>query len=335
MTQEERDQHEMELCGDLIPRLCDEDVWNDIEKLNVQDTITVRKEAISALKNGVLDDMFSDTFPRETFEKAIGYLGYLIPQKVMALPKLYTINDRSTNLPFLDEYGLMYLFSEREYAENALDYYTQQLRIWELKEIEQKYIYPFLGHEFYDCGAKGAIIDNGQNYSRHSAEEFIKKPDYSTMPEAERPVTNPDFIRAISMLQQERTWRANYEGKNKTLTKLEDDMICTFVKSRFLIPFKSIQPTPDSNGFSQGAGIQFAKLENDNGDKVTPIFSDWDQFALQYDLEEWNGWVIKAEELKDGFFASVVINVGTLAFVMNKNFLAQLFNIYEEISKTK
>ena len=68
---------------------------------------------------------------------------------------------------------------------------------------------------------------------------------------------------------------------------------------------------------------------------MTPIFSDWDQFALQYDLEEWKGWVIKAEELKDGFFAPVVINVGTLAFVMNKNFLAQLFNIYEEISKTK
>lgn len=331
MTQEEKDQHEMEICGDIIPRLCDSDVWNDIEKLNVQDTITVSHQATSALKNGVLDNMFNDSyFSRKNFEKAIEHINSLIPQKILSLPMLYTLNDRSTNLPFIDENGLMYLFSEREYAENALDYYTQQFRIWELKEVEHKYIYPFLGHEFYDCGAKGAIIDNGQNYNRHNAEEFIKKPDYSNMPEEQRPVSNPDYIRALTMLQQERYWRANYDNKSKVLTAYEDEMIRTFTKARFIVPFKDIKPTADSNGFNPGAGIQFAMLKNDKGDNVTPIFSDWDQFALQYDLEEWKGWMMRSEELSNGFFNAVVLNVNTLGFVMTRDFMGKMF----EISKT-
>ena len=315
----------MEICGDIIPRLCDSDVWNDIDKLNVQDTITVRKEAISALKNGVLDDMFNNTyFKREDFEKAIEHIGSLIPQKVMALPKLYTLTDKSTNLPFLDEHEVIFLFSEKEFADNALDYYMQQMRIWEVTEVEHDKIYPFLGNEFYNCGAKGAVIDNGQNYSYHKAEEFVAKPDYSNMPEAERPITNPDYIRALTMLQQERLWRANYEGKNKALTAYEDEMIRTFTKARFLVPFKSAV----SNDGQQG--IQFASIEKEDGTRVVPIFSDWDQFAMHYDLNEWNGWVMKAEELPNGIFDSVVLNVETLGFVMTKDFMGKIF----EISKT-
>lgn len=242
------------------------------------------------------------------------------PSMLMALQEIYTLTDDSTSLPFLDEQGYCYLFSKKEYAEEALDYYTQQRRIWHLKTIPHKDIYPFLGCEFYSNGANGAVIDNGQNYSMHKPEEFVARPDRSDMPPAQRPVENPDFIRAMTMLQQERHWRVDYPEKKKVFTAYEDEMIRTFVKARFLVPFKT-----DANH----SHLSFASLENGDGKTAMPIFSDWDQFILTYDLREWNGWTMTAEDLLAAPDDSMVLNVGTLAFVMTKHFIQQMFSIYK------
>ena len=248
----------------------------------------------------------------------------------MALPEIYTLTDDSTSLPFLDEQGFCYLFSKKEFAEEALDYYTQQRRVWHLKTIEHKDIYPFLGCEFYSNGANGAIIDNGQHYSVHKPEEFIARPDYYNMPPAQRPVVNPDYIRALTMLQQERYWRVDYPEKRKVFTAYEDEMIRTFVKARFLVPFKTdARSEGNTLNMEQGNHITFASLENKDGQTAVPIFSDWDQFILMYDLREWNGWTMTAEDLLAAPDDSVVLNVGTTAFVMTKKFIQQMFAIYK------
>ena len=313
-------QHEKELCGELVPRLFDSDVWADIDKLSVEDTILVLRQAQDVVRKGLFDDLYNDTcFRKDVFEAATARLGRELCRKVMALPEIYTLIDDSTMLPVLDKRGGFYIFSQRAFADEALDYHMQQMRIWEVKTIGQKDIYAFLGNEFYDNGAQYAIINDGQDWSLNRPEEFIDRPRYE---DGKAPVSNPDYIRALTMLQQELHWRAGYEGKNETLREYENEMIRTFAGARFLVPFKG------DGGFEAGGSMSFASLTGADGRAALPIFSDWDQFAMYFDLDEWKGWVVKATELPDLPAETVVLNVATTAFAMNKNFLGQMLSIY-------
>lgn len=244
--------------------------------------------------------------------------------KLKALPTLYTLIDDATQLPFLDDDGAFFLFTSEELAREALDYYLQQLRIWHVESIEQKDLIPFLGCEFYNNGATEAIID-GHQYSRLMPEILVTKPDYSAIPEKQRPVTNPDFIRALTMLKQEQFWKVDYENKKQVFMTFEDEMIRTFVKAHFLVPFQS-----------NGNRISFASVNSDDGRTAMPVFSDWDQFALVYELDQWNGWNMSAEDLLHGPADTVVLNLNTLSFAMSKPFMEKMFEIYKnELSGTE
>lgn len=245
--------------------------------------------------------------------------GRVLCRKVLSLPEIYTLIDSSTMLPALDKKGGFYIFTERAFADEALDYHMQQMRVWEVKTIEQKDIRPFLGNEFYNNGARYAVINDGQDWSLNRPEEFIDKPRYG---DGEAPVSNPDYVRALTMLQQELHWRARYEGKEKTLRDYENEMIRTFAGARFLVPFKG------DGGLEAGGRMTFASVTGAGGRKALPIFSDWDQFAMSYDLDEWHGWVVEAEELPDLPAETVVLNLATTAFAMDKEFLGQMLSIY-------
>lgn len=320
-------QHEKELCGELVPRLFDDDVWEDIARLDLEDTILVYRQARDVIHKGLFDDLYNDTTCRkDVFEAAAARLGTEVGRKFMALPEIYTLIDNSTMLPALDKRGGIFLFSRREFADEALDYHTQQMRVWQVRDIGHKDIYPFLGNEFYDNGARYAVINDGQDWSLNRPEEFIEKPQYGP---GEAPVSNPDYVRALSMLQQERSWRAAYDGKQKVLRACEDEMIRTFASARFLVPFKSdARSDGKTMSFEPGNQITFASLTNAEGRTALPIFSDWDQFMMVYDPHEWQGWVVGAGELPDLPAETVVVNAATIAFAMGKSFLGNMLSIY-------
>lgn len=320
-----RTQHEKELCGDLVPRLFDDDVWKDIEPLDVEDTILVLRQAQDVLRKGLFDDLYNDTtWRKDVFESATARLGHVLGQKVMALPVLYTLVDNATQLPAMDRRGGIFLFSKKEYADKALDYHLQQMRIWKVREIVHKDIYPFLGNEFYDNGARYAVINDGQDWSINQPEDFMEKPSGY---EDKDTISNPDYIRALTLLQQELHWKADYEGKKQALRAYEDEMIRTFASARFLVPFQS-----DGPPFNPGCSMKFASVSNAEGRSAMPIFSDWDQFALAYSLDEWKGWVVGADELPGLPAETVVLNVSTLAFAMNKSFREQLLSLSKSAS---
>lgn len=320
-------QHEKELCGDLVPRLFEPDVWEDIDRLDVEDTILVLRQARDVIRKGLFDEFYNDTTSRkDVFEAATAKLGRVLCRKLMALPAIYTLIDNSTMLPALDKNGGIFLFSRREFADEALDYHTQQMRVWQVREIGHKDIYTFLVNEFYDNGARYAVINDGQDWSLNRPEEFIGKPQYGP---GDAPVSNPDYVRALSMLQQERSWRAAYDGKQKVLRACEDEMIRTFGSARFLVPFKSdARSDGKTMSFEPGNQITFASLTNAEGRTALPIFSDWDQFMMVYDPHEWQGWVVGAGELPDLPAETVVVNPATIAFAMGKSFLGNMLSIY-------
>ena len=40
----------------------------------------------------------------------------------------------------------------------------QQMHVWQVREIGQNDIFPFLGNEFYDNGARYAVINDGRDW---------------------------------------------------------------------------------------------------------------------------------------------------------------------------
>ena len=99
-------QHEKELCGELVPRLFDDDVWEDIARLDLEDTILVYRQARDVIHKGLFDDLYNDTtFRKDVFEAAAARLGAEVGRKFMALPEIYTLIDNSTLLPALDKKG--------------------------------------------------------------------------------------------------------------------------------------------------------------------------------------------------------------------------------------
>ena len=320
-------QDEKELCGDIVPRLFEEDVWEDIERLDVEDTILVLRQAQDVIRKGLFDEFYNETTSRkDVFEAATAKLGRVLCRKLMALPAIYTLIDNSTMLPALDKRGGIFLFSRREFADAALDYHMQQMHVWQVREIVHKDIYPFLGNEFYDNGALYAVINDGQDWSLNKPNEFIEKPQYAP---GEASVSNPDYIRALTLLQQELHWRANYEGKEKTLHGYEDEMIRTFGEARFLVPFKTDARSDGKTlDFEPGNQITYAALTNAERRTALPIFSDWDQFMMVYDPHEWQGCAVGAGELPDFPAETVVLNPATVAFAMSKSFLGKILSIY-------
>ena len=177
--------HETELCGELVPRLFDDDVWPDIDRLGVQDTILVLRQAQDVIRKGLFDDLYNDTTCRkDVFEAATARLGIELCRKVMALPEIYTLTDDLTRRTARDARGGIYIFTERDYADYARDYHLQALRLWRVKAIRHKDIYPFLNKEFISGGASYAVINDGQDWSINKPEEFFAfpPPDEATLP---------------------------------------------------------------------------------------------------------------------------------------------------------
>ena len=82
-------------------------------------------------------------------------------------------------MPYLNNDARIFVFSEEEFANEALDYFTQQMRRWEIKEISKENIVSTLGCYFFMNGALGIVVDNGQPFIHILSEDLIEAPDFS------------------------------------------------------------------------------------------------------------------------------------------------------------
>lgn len=323
MTKEERNQHNNDISNKFIPRLLEPGMLGKLDELSIQDLIVIQKNAKNALDKKIF---YMNEDQSLKFGGAIEQIQSMIADKVKKADKLYVIIDKTTRMPYLNNDARIFVFSEEEFANEALDYFTQQMRRWEIKEISKEDIVATLGKSFYMNGAFGILLDYGQTFIHIFSEDLIETPDFSDTRPENIPVANPDFLRILTMLEQERHWGVTYEGKESRLRFFEDHMILTFVNAKFLVPAKGM------SNLSKGGKIIIPSLSNGK-DKATPVFTDWDQFNKIYSQKEWDGWVWTAKDLLHAPDDTVVINVGEICFTMSKKMITQIFEIYHKLSR--
>ena len=325
MTKEERRQHNNEISDRFVPRLLQDGIGNEMSELTLQDLIVIRKNAEFALEKHFF---VMDQEKEQRFREKIEWLRSEIALRLRKLDRLYIMYDRTTAMPYQDVNHRIYIFSEREFAEEALDYFTQELRCWEIREIEGTDIENALGQAFYLDGAKGVLIDNGKSFISLESSAVIGKPDYGNRPQVETPVTNPEFLSALATLVQEKEWKYNYPDKGKNLRLYEDAMIVAFCGASFLVPVKNMPGSGPNGATESGEAAIIIPSISFGVKKATPVFTDWRRFDAEYSMKEWEGWIWSAEELLSAPDDNIVVNSSGICFVMSKKMISQIFDIY-------
>lgn len=354
MTTEERTTHAKEISDKYVPRISPDntEIMSEIKELPIQDIITIHSNAEYALNKGLLG-MFAanpnihDITTLSSDDKyiaAIKHVRQIIIERLKTADALWTITDRITKSPFIDDINHVWVFSEKELADECVDYYMQQYRTtFEVTEIKKDDIIKFFGQTAYMKGAECFRVDMG-GYAgiKLKSEWIIEKPDFSNTPYINRPVMNPDYFRAVAKFKEEYHYRANYEGKKEKLHQFENDMIKAFHDARFLVPVKGMEQIKknlegkDENGegvLTKGTKIfipSLSKGERENVSLATPIFTDWEEFNKAYSQDEWGGWIWTAKDLLSAPDDVVCLNVGSLCFEMSKKMIQQMLDIYDK-----
>ena len=333
MSKEEIQKHVNEISNKYVPGLltADEKTMHEIADLPIQDIIVIYNNAIWAAKNRIFHDLKPDMSAVETVRKTV-------LKKIREAEVLWTVIDRVTNAPFIDDTDGTWLFSEKEIADECIDHFRQQYRTsLEVTEIPGGEIEEFLGMTAYARGASSFIIDNGRHYLTVNAEEIAVRPDFSAFTSAKNPVVNPVLFRSIAKFQQERLWNVNYKGRTEKLRVFEADMIRAFCEARLIVPVKTTsksgstvpivstsEPGSTDTFISTGTIICIPSLVNGDGHKATPVFTDWKEMSTVYPCNEWDGWVWTMDDLLSAPDDTIVVNCKSLGFVATKKLLTQM-----------
>ncbi|MBE5962756.1 MAG: hypothetical protein E7256_15495 [Lachnospiraceae bacterium] len=294
-----------------------------LEDLNIQEVIFL----IISLRH------FREKFPQADFEQNEKVLYDNLIEKVKNAETLYMTFDKATHFPFINM-GYVDLYSKKEYAEEAAEYYEKKnYRPLEVKEVKkdtsnQPQGMPIFGWLYY-LGMEKLLLDNGKYKMEIKREEILPPPDYSHLPKISVPVTNPPLRYAIINFFEEMKWRVNYPQRKEQVQQKENKMIEEICKAKYLIPMKQegkAEKIAENKVVMKERGtILFAKLVNTEQASFVPLFTDWTEFQKAYDKKEWNGMIVSIMDAitlakKDG----VVINPLGENLILNQNSMEEI-----------
>lgn len=267
-----------------------------------------------------------EAFTGDDFEHKITYYYEAVLDKVKNADELYLAINQKTNYPHIDDNGNGWLFSNKEYANEAKDYYLQQLIMLDfMKLVKDNIIETFAN--LFRYGIEHLLIDNGQYVLQIKRGDILPPPDWSNITDIQIPVMNPNLSFAMLQFFQNIYTDNNYPGKQQNLHILENKMLEEVLTAKYLVPMKlqEKEPSkPDEEGMktlTEGALIQFPNLVNQtNNTEWLPAFTDWEEFQKMYSKEEWSGNIASYDDLiaLSNKSEGIVINPGGVSLKINE-----------------
>lgn len=251
----------------------------------------------------------------------------ILKDKIKNAEELYIAYDKNTNYPYIDEEDRIWIFSKKEYANKARDYFVQQFLMINMKKIDGGEIIQRFA-KFHIFGIRKILIDNGEYNIEINRDDILPPPDWSTTPKINIPVTNPNLQYSMIKFFQQLHSKRNYKGKEQFLKGLEDEMLDEVIGSKYLIPMKLKEEGEEDSPNEEGIVIlkkdtimEFSNLEGDDDTVWQPAFTDWEEFEKVYDKDVWSGNIVtyddllKFSEKMDG----IVINCRGVCLRINEN----------------
>lgn len=265
----------------------------EFEKVNIQElvflifTMRVLKEK-NALNNHDYDG------------KIIAFTRVLII-KLRTSKELYIAYDKNTKYPYIDFEERVWIFSQKEFADNAVEHFNKQETFLEMKKLVDKDVINEFGKMHY-IGIEKFLIDNGEYTIEMKRNEILPSCDYSNVPAKNIPVINPKMQFAMIKFFQNAYSRKNYANKAEVMRNLEEKMLEEVINAKYLVPIKleNNDLKIDSNGMNvvnKGNEVRFSIIKDKNGISWIPAFTDWYEFDKAFDKKNWKSSICNFQDI--------------------------------------
>lgn len=250
--------------------------------------------------------------------------------KLANAPLLYTVINEETNLPFILQ-DTVDVYTTLDLAMKAVEFYRRQHYRLYIKEVPRDNsglpgnasLFAWL----FFLGMERILVDNG------AYKLLVKRSDMLTPEEVaeegglEVPVANPGFRFAMADFLEEARWDVTYNGRADRLEEKAGHLTERFKKAKFLVPLRYEDMKQSSNPvrLSGKNDLNFPLMEDEEGKKFLPLFTDWLEFQGSYDKREWGVIVLPMKDvLRAASEEGVIINPLTEKLVLDRESLEEL-----------
>ena len=241
-------------------------------------------------------------------------------------------------MPFTNNYYLdfengkpsCYIFTEKKYYDAYQDYMMQQQIIVKHVENNEEQRMLMFG-DLYRSGFEMIVIDNGQTHLVISLFDIIDKPDFSDVPEINRPIMNPTLVCAANhFFQGLSTKRATRD--------LEANMFKEIYNAKYLMPLDAskmnMEKTNADNGecvVKEKSIMQFPLITNSEDKSFYPFFTDWNEFRRFDKEQKFSGNIATFEDIK--YFIDKADGISINPYGANITLTKDMCNVIESVAK--
>lgn len=200
-------------------------------------------------------------------------------RKLQNLEEMYAVYSAVTRMPFAtcDEETFndqVWVFSNKDDVQTFSKTYTEKKILLMGVKIKKEEA-PLFYMNLFAMGINEVVFQEGDVRNKIPLEKIVQIPDYSKLPENQRPIWNPQLqLTAIYFLQELR--KPGVAPDRNELKELEEEMSVNLVKARFLMPVE----VDEKDGKQEN--IRMIYVQNKEGDRFQPIFSDTNEIMKHF-----------------------------------------------------
>lgn len=195
-------------------------------------------------------------------------------QKLQTSEAVFTVLSRATRQPFVicDPESFndqVWIFERKEDLEEAVKPLIEKKNPVAAIHVENKSFLSFYT-VLYSLGVNSVVFYEKDRKTELELYEIVKRPDFSSLPEKQRPLFNEQLqLSGIYFMQELR--RGGELKEKENIKALEEELAANLVRSRYLL---AVQKQEDK----EAPNVQVPYIKNENGDVFQPIFTDVEEF---------------------------------------------------------
>lgn len=187
---------------------------------------------------------------------------------------LWTAYSPVTKNHYVEYYGEVptaFLFSEPDFCQAFQNYLAgRKIKISPMESDRSARVSMF--SDFYRNGIEQVIVDNGQSFVVIALTEIINRPDFSSIPEQQRPVLNPSLMRSANIFFQSQ----ETDEKNP---RISTSFMQALYQAKYLLPLVMDGHPPKGTAIRPmtlgGASLTLPVIPKTDGGCYIPVFTDW------------------------------------------------------------
>lgn len=303
-----------DLCNAILPILGTNSSIDVIRELGLSDLIVIWTNAARLLDS---NDGVPPVSPemKKKFLSDINEIFMMIREKVTKLTSGYSLEDHGTKLPFLSDEGCIYLFLTAEEAEWNVKKMQKEGKKVSVMKIPDSKLQFFFMDSFYRNGAIGVIIHSQKHFIGIDGNSLFEKKGLPWETKETNDTLQPELVKNACLFEQE-LLKAENKRDHLLLTERQEDFKKALKRAKLIIPVKVLED----------GKWQYPLLTDQNQENGTPIFTDWIQFGMHYDVREWKGIYCSVRELlKHSNTFLFILNFKTNCLTLRRDFLENLY----------